>query len=224
MPDTLEEKVPALNAADWKAIAEFIKAEKGRRKEARTHKEQQWEEVDRQIRMEAKPRVTASGSGEEKDWFPNIELPLQFDTLEVTAADVKRLAFPRGTEWYSVNAELSDEYIKRFERRRLTKPLIGSRPLPAKIDQETANTLIKTAIDHYHRLFDFRANVISFAIEAIKYGSAVARVREISHPQLSNDFRGVKGDIRGPAMIRSCTRACSPRHRPYAPPSSNSTS
>jgi hypothetical protein len=199
MPDTPKEKQSALNAADWKAIAEFIKSEKERRATARSHKEKMWDEVDRQLRMEAKPRVIASGTAE--DWFPNIELPLQFDTLEVTVADVKRLAFPRGTEWYNANAELSDEYIERFERRRETKPLIGSRPIPAKLDQETANTLVKTAIDHYHRLFDFRANVIAFAIEAAKYGSAVARVREVNHPQLSNDFRGVKGDMRGPAMI-----------------------
>jgi len=199
MPDTPKQTKDALNAADWKAIAEFIKDEKERRKEARHHKEQQWAEVDRQLRMEPKPRVIVSG--DKNDWFPNIELPLQFDTLEVTAADVKRLAFPRGTEWYDVNAELSDEYIERFEKRRETKPLIGSQPIPAKLDQETANTLVKTAIDHYHRLFDFRANVISFAIEAIKYGSAVVRVREVNHPDLSNDYRGVKGDVRGPAMI-----------------------
>ncbi len=201
MPDTPKETKDALNAADLKAIAEFIKSEKDRRKEARHHKEQQWAEVDRQLRMEPKARVIAEGSGTEKDWFPNIELPLQFDTLEVTAADVKRLIFPRGTEWYNVNAELSDDYLKRFAKRRETKPLIGSEPLPAALDQETANTLVKTAIDHYHRLFDFRANVISFAIEAIKYGSAVARVREVNHPDLSNDYRGVKGDVRGPAMI-----------------------
>jgi len=199
MPGTPKETKGALNTADWKAIGEFIKAEKERRASARTHKEEQWKEVDRQIRMEAKPRVVVSGTGE--DWFPNIELPLQFDTLEVTVADVKRLIFPRGTEWYNVNAELSDEYIERFERRREIKPLIGSQPLPVKLEQETANTLVKTAIDHYHRLFDFRAHVISFAIEAVKYGSAVARVREVNLPQLSSDFRGVKGDVRGPAMI-----------------------
>ena len=199
MPGTPKETKGALNAADWKAIAEFIKNEKERRAGARVHKEEQWAEVDRQLRMEAKPRVVASGA--EDDWFPNIEQPLQFDTLEVTVADVKRLVFPRGTEWYNVNAELSDEYIERFEKRRETKPLIGSQPIPAKLDQETANTLVKTAIDHYHRLFDFRANVIAFATEAVKYGSAVARVREVSLPQLSNDFRGLKGDMRGPAMI-----------------------
>ncbi|KKK63094.1 hypothetical protein LCGC14_2997750, partial [marine sediment metagenome] len=199
MPDTPKETKGALNAADWKAIGEFIKAEKERRAEARFHKEQQWKEVDRQIRMEPKPRVTASGK--DQDWFPNIELPLQFDTLEVTVADVKRLIFPRGTEWYDVNAELSDDYLERFKRRRETKPLIGSQPLPVKLEQETANTLVKTAIDHYHRLFDFRANVISFAIEMVKYGSGVARVREVSLPQLSSDFRGMKGDVRGPAMI-----------------------
>ncbi|KKL79685.1 hypothetical protein LCGC14_2012320, partial [marine sediment metagenome] len=199
MPDTPKETKDALNAADWKAIAEYIKAEKERRKEARAHKEKQWAEVDRQLRMEPLPRVVASG--EEKDWFPNTEMPMQFDTLEVTAADAKRLIFPRGTEWYSVNSELSDEYLRRFQRRRRTKPLIGSQPLPTQLDQETADVLVKTVIDHYHRLFDFRANVVSFAIEAIKYGTAVSQVREVNHPNLSNDFRGLKGNIRGPAMI-----------------------
>ena len=70
MPDTPEDKAPALNAADWKAIAEYIKAEKERRKAARKHKEEQWAEVDRQIRMEAKPREIVSG--DKDDWFPNV--------------------------------------------------------------------------------------------------------------------------------------------------------
>ena len=98
MPDERKE----FDQADWLLIAEFIKNEKERRAQhpKRKEKERIWKEVDRQIRMEPLPRVTPPGAGQRADWYPELELPLQAQTLEVVQADSRRLRFPRGTAWY----------------------------------------------------------------------------------------------------------------------------
>lgn len=197
-----EDKVKALSPADWSKIAEWILAEKERRAmdKRRRSLESIWKEIDRQLAMEPMPRTTLSG--QKQDWFPDIELPLQFDCLEVNAADARRLIFPRGTEWYSVSADLSDDYEKRFQTRRENFPMIGGRPVPMKMDQDTANTLVKAAVDHFHRLYDFRGAVDSFIVENLKYGTGVARVREVVLHKFHHDFRGVRAQsYTGPAVI-----------------------
>jgi hypothetical protein len=74
------------------------------------------------------PRVVQTGQAE--DWYPNLEMPSQFNTLEVLMADARRMIFPKGREWFTVSSYLSDEYIKRFEKRRESVPLIGEDAVP----------------------------------------------------------------------------------------------
>lgn len=186
--------------ADWQLIGDFIKSEFARRKEKRRTLEALWKEIDRQIAMTPKPRKVESGT--EADWFPNTEMPLQFNALEVIAADARRLKFPRGTEWFNVSAEVSDDYQERFLKRRSEFPLIGGTAVPMELDQETADTLVKTTIDHYHRLYDFRTQIDLFDAEAIKYGTAVTRVRPVRTAKFSQDFRGQRNvNLTGPAVI-----------------------
>ncbi|KKL54568.1 hypothetical protein LCGC14_2264080, partial [marine sediment metagenome] len=185
---------------DWQAIGEFVKSEFARRQEKRRNLERLWKEIDRQIAMTPVPRKVESGK--EADWFPNTEMPLQFNALEVIAADARRLKFPRGTEWFEVKSEFSDKYEARFNQRRQENPLSGDTPLPVKLDQEGADTLVKTVLDHYHRLYDFRGQIDLFDTEAIKYGTAIARVRPVKTAKFSHDFRGQKNvNLVGPAVI-----------------------
>lgn len=160
-----------------------------------------WKEIDRQVAMIPLPREPQPGSKSE-DWLPNTELPLQFNTLEVNCADARRLKFPRGSEWFSVSADLSKEYTDRFRTRRESNPIIAGVKAPMDLTQETANTLTKSVIDHYHRLYDFRSHIGLFDVEAIKYGTSILRVKEVQTPKFFNDFRGTKvASLRGPAVV-----------------------
>jgi len=200
--DSRKEVKPSLSANDWSLIAHWILSEKERRAndKRRIELEQIWKEIDRQLSMT--PLARQVQSGQKQDWFPDIELPLQFDCLEVNAADVRRLIFPRGSEWFSVSADMSDDYEERFMKRRETIPMLGNKPVPMKLDQDTANTLVKATIDHYHRVYDFRSKVDLFIIESLKYGTSVARVREVSLHKFHHDFRGLQTESQtGPALI-----------------------
>lgn len=199
-----KEKKGGFTQTEWKAIAEWIIAEKERRAldPRRKAKEEIWDEVDRQIEMDPIPNVVPPGSGTKQNWLPETELPLQATALEVNAADARRLKFPRGQEWFSVSANLSDEYLKRWDANRERYAIIGSQPVGMKLDQETANTLVKVTLDHYHRLFDMRSMVDLWDTECIKYGTGIMRIKKVRLDKFFNDFRGTYAkDVQGPAVV-----------------------
>lgn len=197
-----------LSADDWSAVATYLKEEKERRAANRKELDSIWSEVDRQVRMEPIKRDWGDRARTEaKAWYPEMEMPQQFNTLEVIAADVRRMLFPRETAWYDVNSNLSDDYLKRFQERRQKFPLIGSKPAPMDIDAETANALVKGTIDHYHRTYDFTGHFDLCIAEALKYGTWAARVREVKLTKFSHDYRGVNSEQTvGPGLVPTTIR------------------
>jgi len=146
------------------------------------------------------PRVVQTGQAE--DWYPNLEMPSQFNTLEVLMADARRMIFPKGREWFTVSSYLSDEYIKRFETRRESVPLIGEDAVPMILDQESADTLVKAVFDHYHSLYNFRSLHDLCMAEEFKYGTSIAAVREAVIPKYDISSRGAFAkELKGPALV-----------------------
>lgn len=199
----MAEKKKAFSENEWTAIADFVKAEKDRRA-AHPHRKQlerDWKEIDRQLAMEPKPRKLASGS--ESDWLPNQELPLQATALEVILADANRMKFPRGRDWYEAHSEVSREYEQRFGESSMALYSKGvSSAEPIRVDQETADVLVKATLDHYHGLYDFRGHWDLLDGEAIKYGTYVGYVREVLIPKFDINVSGAfPRDLRGPALV-----------------------
>ena len=202
----MTEERKQFTADEWQEIADYIVSEKHRRanKRCRKDKELLWREIDRQIAMDPLPRELGSGSNQ--DWLPNTELPLQFNTLEVNMADARRLKFPRGSEWFSASANMSDKYLERWNKRRQTNAIVGKTPdgapIPVKIDQETADTIVKASIDHFHRLYDFRSAIDLFDAEMIKYGTGIVRTKQVLINKFLHDFRGTSSkELLGPAVV-----------------------
>lgn len=194
---------------DFRNMASQIRDEKQTRenKKHRLNLVKIWKEVDRQLAMI--PRERKVSTGDESDWMPNVEIPDQFNALEVILADARSIKFPRGQNWFTALSELSDDYMKRFRDRRERFPIIGAEPVPQQIDQETADTLVKAVLDHYHRLYDFRGAHDLLDAEAIKYGTYVAEVREVIHPKFTIESRGTfVNELRGPAIIPVPIKQC----------------
>lgn len=198
----MEVKQKKFRKEHWAAAAKFINDEFERRKGRRTEREKIWNEIDRQIEMRPKPLTKGDRKSKETTWFPNTELPLQATALEVLQADSRRLTFPRGREWYLPHSEVSDEYLERWQARREIEPLIGGVPTPSKLDQETADTIVKATLDYYHGLFNFRDAIDFLDVEAIKYGTYAGRVLQMDRPRFENSFKGVRASrLSGPAVI-----------------------
>ena len=182
-----------LDAADFRTIAAWVKSEKDARESKRHDLDETWKEIDRQIAMNPIPRKTDSGA--EKDWYPSIEEPLQFNALEVILADVRSGLFPPSrSSWYRVTGAMDDDMVAAAQKGLVVEGV------PTRLDQEGVNAIIKAVIDYYHRLYDFRANFMLFAAECVKYGTGVARVREVKMDRFMNDYRGVTNGA-GPAFL-----------------------
>jgi hypothetical protein len=217
-------KTQGLTDNDWDSVALWIKDEKERRKTARFERETLWKEIDRQIDMDVRPRAPQDAT--RPDWYAALELPLQYNALEVIQADVRRLLFPRTGTWFNVKADISADYEQRFTQRRnqgldlgipeLNQfaqqtgaippgpplPMTGDQAVPVRLDQETADVLIKATLEHFHRFYDFRQTIGLFTNEQLKYGTGVCRVRDVRSATYSHEYRGIRAtEVRGPAVI-----------------------
>src|SRR5690554_5037638 len=93
----------SIEQRDLPLIAQSIVDELRAREKRRADLEKQWKEIDRQLRMEPEVshKLLANGKRDPKRaWMPEIELPLQAQTLEMLMADVRRLLFPANRDWF----------------------------------------------------------------------------------------------------------------------------
>lgn len=184
---------------DWIQIANWIRTEYMLRCERRKQRELICKEIDRQIALLPKVRNPQDGT---PGWYPSIEMPSQFNALEVIAADQMRLLFPRSGGWYRASANLTDDYINEWNERRGTNSLIGNDALPVKMDQETADALVRATIDHFHKMYNFRENMGLTAAEAIKYGTGICRVMPVKPAFYTDQWRGEhRKQMSGPAVV-----------------------
>lgn len=183
-----------LSAEDWSAIAEWGVAEKQTRKNARRDLEKQWGEIDRQLAMKAKGRTLLSG--QQNDWYPALEEPLQFNALEVIEADVLAGIFPpTQPSWYQVTGDTSEDYFRDNEGAEIVEDGI-----PTKLDQESVDAIVKATIDYYHECYDFRMRVALWVAEMIKYGTGPGRVKMVTPGQFTYEYRDT-GNYKGPAFL-----------------------
>ncbi|KKN23983.1 hypothetical protein LCGC14_0899450 [marine sediment metagenome] len=176
---------------DLKTIAEWIVEEYEHRKnsETRRDREKNWKEVDRQVKMEALPRVSRDEKDRRLDWMSAIELPLQAHALEILADDTMRLLFPPKPIWFRPVAELDDEWAEFIEQN----PLISGKNVPPVgiADQDTANIIVHSTLNHFHNQYDFRGHWMKIIIEAMKYGTFVGRLGVVRRDIITNQYAGV---------------------------------
>lgn len=182
---------------DWNLIAEYISDEVARRAGKRRELDRQWKEIDRQVRMEYRPAVDEKGRPlENTDWFPQIELPLQAQTLELLNADARRMMFSTDRNWFSARVGLTDDYLQKNDFKSFI--LGDDNDVPSTVDQVSADALVEGALSHLHSMYDLRAAWDNLNAEAFKYGTFAGRVRMVKR---SHDFLGPRGPFKSNARI-----------------------
>lgn len=176
---------------NFPVIASYISDEFTTRKNARTGLEEQWREIDRQLAME--PTLVHKMSGNKPDtrkaWMPEIELPLQSQTLEVLTADARRMQKPSTGPWFGANAEVTDEYLEKHDLEAIISGDLND--VPSLVDQDTVNKLVIGAVSHWERQYDFWGNIDLINAEAFKYGTGVGRGRVVTKRVFLNTAKGV---------------------------------
>ncbi|MGI9506071.1 MAG: hypothetical protein ACR2RE_23775, partial [Geminicoccaceae bacterium] len=124
-----------------------------------------------------------------KRWLPEMELPLQAQTLEVLTADARRLRFPDSGSWFTAHAELTDAYLARVD---MTDLVAGDDAgAPVRIDQDGADGLVQGWLSHLHRQYDFFGQYDKIDAEAFKYGVGVGRMNAVRKSVFIQDAKGV---------------------------------
>lgn len=184
---------------DWRLMAETIIEDLEGRKRRRADLEKQWDEVDRQLRMEFFVRVDARGKALRPPWLPQLELPWQSVALEMDTADIRRLLFPDERTWFSAHVNMTDAYLKKVDFKSLIAG--DENDVPSLINQENADALVEGVLSHTHGLYDFRGVLDRWNAEEIKYGTAVAQARMVRLSPFTNEYRGVAGELRIPVLV-----------------------
>ncbi len=171
---------------DFQNLADYVVDEKKRRKGNRKDRETRWKEIDRQVAIKAKPNRTRAGDRTDRAWMSAIELPWQAGAQETLNADIMRLIMPKGVEWYSAHAVFTDEWAKRIEGLNIVPGVEGGgKAEGTKADQDTADLIVKSVLDHYHGSYPFRASWTAMIGDALKYGTFSGRVGLMDQPDIS---------------------------------------
>jgi hypothetical protein len=177
--------------ADFPKIADYVVTEFHRRKNKRGDLEKIWKDIDRQIRIE--PKVNRRLDGEIRDntpaWIPEIELPLQAQTLEILTADARRMRFPDNGMFFSAHALMDDRYLDEID---LSAIISGDEnDIPSVMTQDNIDKLVQGTMMHYHRQYDFFGNWDYITAETFKYGTGIGRARVVEKRVYTNQSKGV---------------------------------
>lgn len=188
---------------DFATISEYVTDTLDSRKQARKDREKLWKDIDRQVEMtpDISHKLDANGRPDPNlDWMPELELPLQAQTLEMLTADARRMLFPTSGSWYEPHGALTDDYLARVDMQSLI--LGDSNELPSLITQDNADKLVEGILDHWHRQYDFFGHIDQINAEAFKYGLGMGRARLVSKRVFLNTSKGVvKLDQKIPVLV-----------------------
>lgn len=180
------------NPKDFGLIAEFVSDELQTRKSDRGTIEKQWKEIDRQIAMEPdkSQKLLPDGTPDEnKDWLPEMEVPLQAQTLEVLNADAIRMQLPDSGQWFQAHSQVTDGLIEKVD---LSSIITGDEnDVPSHITQDNFDKLVEGVVNHWHRQYDFRGNLDLLNGEAHKYGTFVGRGRNVRKTVYMDSAKGI---------------------------------
>lgn len=191
---------------DWDYIAEFAIEELTRRKNARSDREKQWKEIDRQIAMEPELAFKKLPNGKidpKRAWLAETELPLQAQALEVLTADTRRLMFPDTGNWFRAHAETTDEYLHRVNFESIV--MGDETEVPSKINQDNADKLVEGFLTHMFRQGDFATRVDRINAESFKYGMGLARARRETKNIYIHEARGTRKENQRIPVLVPCS-------------------
>jgi hypothetical protein len=188
---TGEKRHRRFDVRDLRQIATFIMDEYGKRKRLRRELEEHWNEVDRQVAMVPEKGDRMVGLERKMDaWMPEMELPLQAQTLEVLTADARRMILPDSGSFFTAHAALTDQYLDRVDFQSLISGDLAE--VPSKINQDNADKLVQGCLNYWHRQYDFGKHLDLINAESFKYGTGVGRARLVTKDILINDARGTR--------------------------------
>lgn len=177
---------------DFDIAAEQIIDDFNTRKEKRGNLENDWKEIDRQVRMEPDTAFKHDAQGNlmaDRAWMPEMELPDQAETIEVLTSDARRMLFPKTGAWFVAHSEVTDEYLERVDLKSL---ITGDRnDIPSIINQDAVDKLVQGWLSFIRRQYDFTHHMDIINAQSFTYGVGIGRLKAVKKPVYMPTARGV---------------------------------
>lgn len=212
--------VKKVTKSDFTKAAEFVIDETRRREQTQSRRdlERKIKEIDRQLEME--PDISHKINEQGKvlkghEWMPEMELPLQAQTLETLTADARRMTFPGSGPWMAAHALVDDDYLERVEISGL---IAGDQnDVPSVINQDNVDQMCAGVQLHWQKQYNFRKSADQVNAEAFKYGVATGRVRLATKQQFRHQAQGTtRDDRRFPVLVPRSIKDTLLDDSPYA--------
>lgn len=185
----LEVKEPSRPAKeDLDKIGNHIRELYCKRKEDRKALDGEWDEIERQLRMEKDPeRVKLWAERDETKWMPVIELPWQAETHELLTADAYRLRWPNSRAWFRALPDDTDALLEAV-RDKMTSAL----QTDVEVTHREVAAITESVHLHFEGLYPFRQAWNAADGDAFTYGHSVVRGRIGQLSACTERFRGVR--------------------------------
>jgi hypothetical protein len=153
---------------NWDSIEKFVNEQLDARKNSQTRKDHEriWQEVDRQIRMKPKMRISTDGKeiDPKKDWHNVLELGELSTASEVIASDVMRIIFQQ--TWFQPHAELQWPLDPQTGQPKMNED-----------KQDIVDGLLRNLMTQQHKDFGLKARFRLSVKESLHHGGFCAEVR-----------------------------------------------
>lgn len=201
MPEIKEQDAP--QKKDLDDIGNHIRELYNKRKSDRCDLDSQWDEIERQLRMDPDPeREKIWRASAETQWMPVLEQPWQAETHELLTADIRRLQWPTSASWFDAKPDDTDELLENI-RERMAQTL-GT---DVDVTHKEVASLTESTHLHFERLYPFRQQWNRANGDAITYGHFVFRGRIGQLSAFSGGFRGYKSPRKIPMLCHIPARS-----------------
>jgi hypothetical protein len=195
--------MPQLRKTDFNQVADYICDELETRRTDRKDFDKEMKEIDRQLAMKPDISHKLDGNGRpvpDLAWLPEVELPLQSQTLEVLTADSRRMMLPDSGTWFESIAMVDDEYLSKVDFESFIPG--DENEVPSLITQDNANQLVTGVLNHWHGQYDFGHHIDLINAESFKYGMGIGIPKMVTKNVLMHTAKGViKQNQRFPVLI-----------------------
>lgn len=141
----------------------------------------------------------------DRAWMPEMELPLQAQTLETLTADARRMQFPDSGLHYAAHAAMDDKTLRALDFKSII--LGDENDVPSELNQDNINKMVEGLVNHWHKQYDMRGVYDAINAVSFKYGTGVARLRTVQKRVFMKMSRGImKQDQKFPVLIPMCLK------------------
>ena len=190
---------PKLNKRNFDVVASHIVSEYNARKGRRQQIEQEWDDIDRQVKQQAIRMNIDRRTGKiikNKEWQSFYEVPWQALAREVLADDIMRLVFTSNGKYFQSRVDGTKREFDEAQQVFNDVMFLGAmEPDRMLVNSQFIGKMVDALLTHGQSLYKYTSEWLKVILDAITYGTYAARYKIISREKYEGEFRNVSKKV-----------------------------